>query len=92
VEITIFYENNKIKVSNNDNVIGEYSLEAEVNLTSFVEKISESEKEITVTPMQYEVVVEKNNLSEDTIKLLKYIYSIIEAFNDSYRKVIEETV
>lgn len=91
MDITINIEDDKINVSNEGSINADYSWGVEVNLTDLVEKLSESDKKITIIPENYEDLIDREKHKEDTIKLLEYIYNIINAFNESYQQVIEET-
>ncbi len=76
MDINIEIDSNKIKVSNDEGVIGEYVISEGVNLTPLVKEISKSDKEIAVSP---EGLTDFNSdiISDTDFKLIEYIYSVL---------------
>ena len=95
MQVTIKYDNASLEV-----ILGmsqpqkhSYNLDSEINLTSLVVDISESETPITVWPENLESFGTAYSCkSENLLKVAEYIYEIIAAFNASFYEVYPEDV
>jgi len=72
-----------------DNIV--YKLEDEINLTKLVNALSETSKELIVKPSNFEEFIGTVQQPNQTLlKVVEYIYKIIERYNQCYRKIYEE--
>ncbi|MGD0280486.1 MAG: hypothetical protein ABSC11_14460 [Smithella sp.] len=62
-----------------------FQLDQQIDLTDFVKYISESESNITIKPDRTELLKSEN--SDDCLKLLDYVFKIIDAFNETFFEV-----
>ncbi len=74
----------------NPNKIFQLDMNSEVKLTEFVKYVSDFAEEISINPADYESFQAKSEVqSKEVMKLVEYIYKIIESFNESIRAVLE---
>jgi hypothetical protein len=70
-----------------------YDLNNTVDITEFVQYISESDNLIVCTPQCFDDFKEKfNEADHEVMKLAEYIYKIINSFNESFNLVFSENI
>ncbi len=83
----ISYLEGNIKINDTD-FSESFSVDGEVDLTNFIKNISEMKKKIDIEPISFDLFENDNKEIEPlSLKLIEYIYKILEAFNDSFDEV-----
>ena len=93
VEISIEIKDEQITISFGSDAFEDivYSVENEINLTKLVNTISEINKEVIIKPGNFEEFTGIAPQTNQTlIKVIEYIYKIIERYNQCYKKIYEE--
>lgn len=95
MEIEFKMEENKILLLFDTVEKYTFDISGQIQLTEFVENISESESLITIKPNKLSEIEHYENQSDELKKLADYIYQIITKFNESYSEImtpVEEDV
>lgn len=88
MELTIKIVETKLIISYFDSKEFVFDLDGTVDLNEFIKTISESEKKIACKPESFEAFREIcGNISADMLKLVEYVFKIINAFNESYADI-----
>lgn len=66
-----------------------FSLDSEIDLTDYVQKISDLNSEIEISPVDYNQIDNFEDLSDNIKKLLEYLYQIPQKFNEVFKEVHE---
>jgi len=70
-----------------------FNLSSTVNITDFVQYIGDRDQKIECHPASIEeFIAEHEEETPATLKLVEYIFKVINAFNESYDEVFEEEV
>ncbi len=70
-----------------------FNLSSTVNMTDLVHYISDRDQKIECHPVSLEEFkAEYEEETPETLKLVEYLFKIINAFNDSFAEVFEEEV
>lgn len=70
-----------------------FNLSSTVNMTELIHYISDRENKIECQPVSWEEFKTTNeDKSPESLKLVEYIFKVINAFNESYSEVFEEKI
>jgi hypothetical protein len=91
MKLTIAIADNNLIISHNGNQKFKFDLDDIVDLNEFIKTISESEEKIECEPKSFISFCESDeNSTDDMLKLVEYVFKIINAFNESYSETYEE--
>lgn len=89
MELNIEIKEGSLVVKVNDK-INIYNAEEGANLTNLIEEIGDSPNKVKVIPSTFNDFKLKVYEEEILVKIVEYIYKIIDAFNDAYFEVYEK--
>lgn len=91
MKLTITKADNIVTIQHKDTRDFSYDLNDTVDLTEFIKHISESEDLIQCEPEQLDTFKESaEDASDEMLKLVEYVYKIVNAFNESYSTIYKE--
>lgn len=91
MQLTITRADNNLKINHKDEHEFSFDLDNTVDLNKFIKHISESEKIIKCEPESFTAFSDIDaDITDEMLKLVEYIFKIINAFNESYTEIYEE--
>lgn len=83
----ISYLEGNIKIDDTD-FNESFSVDGEVDLTNFIKNVSDMKEKIVIEPVNFDLFeIDNKGIEPLSLKLIEYIYKILEAFNDSFDEV-----
>ena len=91
MKLTITKADTNLKISYNGAQEFSFDLNDTVDLNIFIKTISESAEIIECEPKSFAAFTDSSKEStDDMLKLVEYIFKIINAFNESYIEIYEK--
>lgn len=89
MDIRVTFNANTLNIIFDDILIPNqsFSLEENINLTELVKSISNIAEKLIITPVSYDEFKKENECNDITLKIVEYIYKILDAYNRSYDEV-----
>ena len=83
----ISYLEGNIKIDDTD-FNESFPVDGEVDLTNFIKNVSDMKEKIVIEPVNFDLFeIDNKGIEPLSLKLIEYIYKILEAFNDSFDEV-----
>ena len=91
MKLAIKSENDYVQINHEESKLFDFDINGTVELNKFIKYVSESQEIIECNPVSFDYFkAEDPEIGDESLKLVEYIFKIIDAFNTSYSEIYAE--